>query len=148
MNSYSGVRQAIFEFCLSENLKNKLKRFVHIATSLRFYLLRQSLLVGEVQSQDFVVVVINLAVSTEVGLHSGRLGTRERIEESRRGERVFASGLDFARGVDNGGCWCVAFRRLVEHQKEGGLEKQTKKVRGRKEGGRTKAVTMPLTGVN
>ncbi|KAH0685364.1 hypothetical protein KY284_015917 [Solanum tuberosum] len=30
MNNDSGARQVIFELCLSENVKNKLTRFVHI----------------------------------------------------------------------------------------------------------------------
>ncbi|KAH0705600.1 hypothetical protein KY290_010289 [Solanum tuberosum] len=53
---------------------------VHIAATLKFCLLRRSSLVGAVQPQGFVVVVVvvDLVVRTEVGLHGGCLGMRER----------------------------------------------------------------------
>ncbi|KAG5622624.1 hypothetical protein H5410_007842 [Solanum commersonii] len=77
-------------FACRRTLKNNLKGSVHIATTSKFFLLRRSLLVGAVHPQGFVVVVVvDLVVRTEVGLHGGGDGDGRR----QRGEQTKALAM-------------------------------------------------------
>jgi len=67
MNNDSGARQVIFELCLSENVKNKLTRFVHIIALSRFFLVQRSSLVSE-QCREGERILLVVWVSPEAGI--------------------------------------------------------------------------------